>query len=262
MQNQLFKQLGPEAKKDWPFVGDVVCVQLMGEGVFHVPYLQDASYYGLGGVIVKEARSPLEKLRRRVPGAMAVGRLRDFVQKDNSKFQVEDMKPTKEENSTINQSYVFSESDMKNGVKKAVNVEVTGCFKESFPNLPDVNSLAVDFPDKGFHHLTKFYLIHTVYYAKSVSIEVTIGNQKDKYTVKETIPLGFKLRKYNFGTDGKLSKFKDLSERNWSVTWIEKSKIRTPMDRLPKVPAEKQSESEDSDGYFTLPGACAATRDS
>ncbi|XP_033743292.1 uncharacterized protein LOC117329450 [Pecten maximus] len=244
MQNHLFKQLGPVARKDWPFVGDVVCVQLMGEGVFPVPFLPDASYYGLGSVIVKEALSPLEKIRRRVPGAMAVGRLHDFVRKGSSAFQIEDMKPVRDENSTINQNYVFSESDMRNGLKKAIFVEVTGCFKESYPVLPEVNSLTVDLLDKGFHHLAKFYLVHTVYYAKKVRIDVTIGDQKDQYIVDETIPLGFKLRKYNFGPEGKLSKYKDISDRNWMVTWIEKSKIRTPMDRLPTIPVDKQSHSE------------------
>ncbi|XP_060073286.1 uncharacterized protein LOC132553093 [Ylistrum balloti] len=262
MQNQLFKQLVPKARKNWPFVGDVVCVQLMGEGVFPVPFLKDASYYDLGGVIVKEARSPFEKLRRRVPGAMAVGRLQDFVVKEKSSFLMEDMKPVREEGSTLNQSYSFSENDMRNGLKKSISVEVNGCYKKYYPVLPEVNSLLVDILNKGFHHLTKFYLIHTVYYATSVRIDVTVGDERDQYYVHDTIPLGFKLRKYNFAQDGKLTKYKDLSDQKWMVTWIEKSKIRTPMDRLPNVPHDRPSHSEDSDGYVTLPGARAGTRDS
>ncbi|OWF54993.1 uncharacterized protein LOC110465423 [Mizuhopecten yessoensis] len=261
MQNQLFKQIGPNARKNWPFVGEVVCVQLMGDGIFPVPFLKEASYYDLGSVIVKEALSPLEKLRRRVPGAMAIGRLCDFVRQKDSTFQIKDLKPVPEEKSTLNQNYVFSESNMRNGLKKSITVEVIGCYKQAYPSLPEVSSLTVDLLDKGFHHLTKFYLIHTVYYAKSVRIEVTVGDKTDQYQVNEAIPLGFKLRKYHFGPEGKLTKYKDISDPNWTVTWIEKSKIRTPMDRLPNIPVDHEGQSED-DGYVTLPGARAGTRDS
>lgn len=112
-------------------------------------FLQEGLHYDLSRVIIKEERSPMQKLARVSPGAISVGRLSDFVKDEVIPGTFNKLGEVQKVETIHNQRYVFEESDMKHGVKKSVRVEILGCDHYTLWSNPECNSLVVDFDNRG-----------------------------------------------------------------------------------------------------------------
>lgn len=122
---------------------------LTDDDVIMVPFLQEGLHYDLSRVIIKEERSPMQKLARVSPGAISVGRLSDFVKDEVIPGTFNKLGEVQKVETIHNQRYVFEESDMKHGVKKSVRVEILGCDHYTLWSNPECNSLVVDFDNRG-----------------------------------------------------------------------------------------------------------------
>lgn len=120
-----------------------------GDDVIMVPFLQEGLHYDLNRVIIKEERSPMQKLARVAPGAISVGKLTDFVKDEVIPGTFNRLSEVQKVETIHNQRYVFEESDMKHGVKKTVRVEILGCDHYTLWSNPECNSLVVDFDNRG-----------------------------------------------------------------------------------------------------------------
>lgn len=133
-------------------INTLVCLTfllLTDDDVIMVPFLQEGLHYDLSRVIIKEERSPMQKLARVSPGAISVGRLSDFVKDEVIPGTFNKLGEVQKVETIHNQRYVFEESDMKHGVKKSVRVEILGCDHYTLWSNPECNSLVVDFDNRG-----------------------------------------------------------------------------------------------------------------
>lgn len=119
------------------------------DDVIMVPFLQEGLHYDLGRVVIKEERSPMQKLARVAPGAISVGKLTDFVKDEVIPGTFNRLSEVQKVETIHNQRYVFEESDMKHGVKKTVRVEILGCDHYTLWSNPECNSLVMDFDNRG-----------------------------------------------------------------------------------------------------------------
>ena len=126
------------------------------ENVIMVPFLPEGNFYDLGRVVVKEERSPMQKLARVSPGALSVGKMTDFVKDEVVPGAFHKLTELQKVETVHNPRYVFEESDMKHGVKKTVRVEILGCDHYALWSLPDNNSLVMDFDNRG---LIAYYFV-------------------------------------------------------------------------------------------------------
>lgn len=126
---------------------------IVDTGVVGVPFLEEGASYNAGYVVLKEARSPMEKLGRRTPAAIPVGVISDFTDKatqpSDYAFADEIVNSLVEEPGTFNQQYIFREFDMKNGLKKEITVTVEGCSKGSLRLFPEQRDLNLAFAKRG-----------------------------------------------------------------------------------------------------------------
>lgn len=237
MDPYLYKTLkNCDAKRCWALVKNVIGVQLIGDDVIMVPFLQEGLHYDLNRVIIKEERSPMQKLARVAPGAISVGKLTDFVKDEVIPGTFNRLSEVQKVETIHNQRYVFEESDMKHGVKKTVRVEILGCDHYTLWSNPECNSLVVDFDNRGFPYVKKFYLIYDAFYAHHVKVHVRINDEVDEFCVNQHIPIGFRLKRYTIKPNGLIGPIKDISSSEWDVHWIKSSMFRNPMDALPRVP--------------------------
>ncbi|KAK3099146.1 hypothetical protein FSP39_000132 [Pinctada imbricata] len=237
MESHLFKALVvADCKECWPLVKDVVGRQLLGENVAMVPYLEDAKRYDLGAVILKEKLSRAEKMKYKIPGAIQVGWIEDFVTNEVVPGAIETSKQWHHEAENLNKNYYFEEADQKKSDKKHIRVEVLGCEKYVQRSPPREGSLVVDLKSKGFENLSKFFYVWAVYYISGMRMQVTINNKSDSITIDRKIPIGFQMKRYLLQQNGLLGTVKDVQTAKWQVKWIRGCKFRNPMSALPPVP--------------------------
>ena len=116
-----------------------------------VPYLQDATKYDLGAVVLKEKLSRGEKIRHMIPGAIRVGFLEEFVKKEMIGGALERSKEWCRSEENFNQQYYFEEADQKKQDKKFIRVELLGCERYIQPHPPGEYSMTVDMKTRGRH---------------------------------------------------------------------------------------------------------------
>ncbi|XP_060554341.1 uncharacterized protein C11orf42-like [Ruditapes philippinarum] len=222
MNAKLFKKLETcNAEQNWEYVRDIVTIQLMGDNVFPVPYLREATCFDIGHVILKGKRSKLEKLTGVMTSSLPVGQLSDFVSVDRDREFMQKLgNIRKDTDLRLNQAYEFHESDMKHGVKKTLTVQLWGCEKWSLEFAPKPGELLIDLQRKGYKNIDRIYLITEVYYVSDVKINLTIGNEDDEYIIKGQIPIGFTLVRYHVLPDGTLGPCKQKKPTSWSAKWI------------------------------------------
>ncbi|XP_062613991.1 uncharacterized protein C11orf42-like [Saccostrea cucullata] len=238
----LYKELkNCDAKRCWALVKNVIGVQLLDDDVIMIPFLPEGKFYDLGRVIVKEERSPMQKLARIPPGALAIGKLTDFVKDEVIHGAFNRLSEMQKVETTHNPRYVFEESDMKHGVKKTVRVEILGTDHYALWSLPENNSLVVDFDNRGFPYVKKFYLLYDVFYARQINVYVRINDEVDEFCIRERTPIGFRLKRYKIQSNGLIGPVKDISNKKWNVHWIKNTMFRNPMDALPNVPNSGRS---------------------
>ncbi|XP_052077803.1 uncharacterized protein C11orf42-like [Mytilus californianus] len=237
MDAKLYKSITEcDARAVWPMVRNTVVEQLMGPGCTPIPYLMDAQYYDHGSLIVKESRSPVERLKGTRPGIITIGRLTDFID-DARDTNLIGWPKTKKAPERMNPAFTFEETALKNKLLKTVTVEVDGCERYTMENIPGEDSLTVGLESRGFQYVKKIYLVYEVCYAERLVVIVSIGNETDRVEINQRVPVGFKMRKYQLKEDGALGKANDQPNKAKFV-WIKRCHFRNPMDSLPDIPDE------------------------
>ncbi|KAJ8298049.1 hypothetical protein KUTeg_024580 [Tegillarca granosa] len=239
----LFKSLKEcDAKKSWSLVKDIVCIQLMGEDVIPVPYLDEATHYDIGAVVLKEERTLKQRLQKVKASAISVGALTKYIVKENVEGALQNVEKSKKSDGiNLNPDFVFEESDKKNQDRKSIRVELKGCEKHLLEKVPDEGYsklITVNF-FPGFENLKKLYLIYEVYYVDEVKIVLTINEETNTYHSRLRVPIGFRLVQYKLTPECHIGPLKYISGDKWRVFWLSKKKIRLPMDKLPPLPKEK-----------------------
>jgi hypothetical protein len=111
--------------------------------------MADAAFYDIQAVIVKESLSPLEKMTQKGMGIITVGTMKDFIKDEIQTGAIEGMQMTIKGRSTINPTYTFHESDIKNNLLKCIAVEIEGCETFKMADRPKEDSLRLDMGSKG-----------------------------------------------------------------------------------------------------------------
>ena len=143
------------------FFRKITSYYFVDENVIMVPFLPEGNFYDLGRVVVKEERSPMQKLARVSPGALSVGKMTDFVKDEVVPGAFHKLTELQKVETVHNPRYVFEESDMKHGVKKTVRVEILGCDHYALWSLPDDNSLVMDFDNRGLIAYSYYFVLFT-----------------------------------------------------------------------------------------------------
>lgn len=247
MDTKLFKKLETcNAEQSWENVRDIVAVQLMGENVFPVPFLRDATSFDIGHVILKGRRSKFEKLTGVMTSSLPVGQLSNFVMTGHDLMQrLGNVRKDKE--LKLNQAYEFHESDMKHGVKKTLTVQLWGCEKWAMDFAPKPGELVVDLLKKGYINIDKIYLITEVFYVTDVKVHVSIGDRDDDFLIKGQIPVGFSMVRYKLQNDGTLGACKKVKTSSWGARWTRNLK-RDENDPLPFDPFQAAGSSRSRHG--------------
>lgn len=93
----------------------------------------------------------MEKLRRKRPGIITIGRLKDFIENDKGTGLAKNPPKTKKVGAVGNNEYRFHEEDLKNKVYKSVTVEIQGCERYVMEDVPGEDALTVGMEERGNH---------------------------------------------------------------------------------------------------------------
>ena len=72
--------------------------------------------------------------------------------------------------------YVYSVSDIKHGIKKSIKIKLDGVESYDVSLLLDSGAVQLDNSKPELKKTKKVYVIFEVFYARSASVSVTIGN--------------------------------------------------------------------------------------
>ncbi|KAL4229716.1 hypothetical protein ACF0H5_010104 [Mactra antiquata] len=221
MDAKLYKKLEVcDAEKSWRHVRDVVAKQLMGDVVFPVPFLREASNYDIGHVILKSHRSPVQKLTGIQSVALPVGQLSEFVTIDHEQDIMQRLgNLRKDKEVRLNQAYEFHQSDVKNGLKKTVTIQLWGCEKWVMDYIPKSKDMIVDLTKKGYIDIDRIFLITEVFYVTEVKLYISVGDVEDFLHLQGQIPIGFSMERYKLDKDGILGSHKHVKLSTWFGKW-------------------------------------------
>lgn len=237
MDSTLYKKLeDSNAENCWKLCKNVVANQLMGDNVFPVPSLREATNFDIGHIVLKRRRTKLEKMVGTQSTAVPVGELVNFLKDDTSLDTISRLGAVERDTTaTLNPLYEFHETDMKHGLKKTVTVHLLNCEKWRHTHVPGHGDLVLDFQTNGYIHLDRFFLITEVFYASEVTIHVAVGDKEDDFILKGRIPVGFTMMRYTLTEDGMIDKCKRARTGRWNARWVKKL-TRDHTDPLPFDP--------------------------
>lgn len=236
----------------WELCRNYVGYQLLGRDPITVPFLDEAYHYVPFGVVVKKSKRESKHAFDASPDKSSysiVGSMAHILapRVDRKPFQ---QKPEKVFDYNFNDKFVFRISGMKHGVKKAIKVKISGteCYDVSISM--ELGKLILDKRLPELTDVKKIYVIYEVFYAQSVSVSVTIGEQQPgqkymdtnnrKFSHDRRMPIGFNAQKFPLMTNGcvgfmEKSALDGLRDGRW------KRISRLKSDPLPKTPSYQRS---------------------
>ncbi|XP_039274277.2 uncharacterized protein C11orf42-like [Styela clava] len=249
----------------WELCRNYIGYQLLGRDAVTVPFLDEAYHVVPFGVVVKKSKKTLS-----VPGTSFGGSSRSSYAIIGSLANLTaphvDKAPFRQRAERVydynfNDKFVYRISGMKNGVKKAVKIKINGteCFDVSLSM--ELGKLVLDKRLEELDAVKKIFIIFEVFFANSVSVSVTIGEQQPgsqymdttnrKFAHDRRMPIGFNAQKFPLMANGcvgftEKTNLEGLREGRW------KRSTRLKSDPLPRVPSHEAGGSWNTGGPIAV----------
>ncbi|XP_078489570.1 uncharacterized protein C11orf42-like [Ciona intestinalis] len=229
----------------WELCRNYVGYQLLGHEAVTVPFLDEAYHFVPFGVVVKKSKKSSHIGSSGKSSYAIIGSLANVTapQVDKAPFN---QRPEKVNDYNFNPKFVYRISGMKDGVKKAIKIKISGseCYDVSLSM--ELGKLVLDKRLPSLDGVKKLFVIFEVFYAQSVSVSVTIGEHipghkymdtnNRKFTHDRRMPIGFNAQKFPLMSNGcvgfvEKSSLEGLRDGRW------KRSPRLRSDPLPRAPS-------------------------
>uniref|UniRef100_M3XLC0 Uncharacterized protein n=1 Tax=Latimeria chalumnae TaxID=7897 RepID=M3XLC0_LATCH len=234
-----------EADRTWEEVRNKVVGKLFGYDVAPVPYLEDASHYGLLTVIIKNTQN-VHHRPWRAKSLFPVGVLQDLVQKPAEKQQQQQfpqenfIQTTSERATRITPVFQCEKTKfLGSGSERRIYVHIGDVQKKIalFLLTPGQVTLRSDLPWIG---MTKsLYIIYEVFYSSCFQMTITEGHHCRELKVSQPLPIAFSYLKFAVSSKGVVGAQKDKKKAKFpaGASWVKTDSLyysmltTNPLDR-------------------------------